>query len=612
MTSSQEKEFFERKPIDLIELFYKENINLNKILKKRSTRKFISGGIDKYEGEWGDKQKKHLLNRILLGYAKYHLDDLNGLNLDETIDLIFQKEEELNLPINDYYYEWPDERYDELNEGLGESKYRVVPVPKGEPWVESGFPGNVGPWSQFESLRAYCLKNQLRQKTSIHWKLSFFIHNLLPTPFDSGASAKAAWQYLEFLFKAPFQSYKQIIIDISKDPNMLWYLNLQFSQVTNPDENFAREIQELFTVGKGPNSKFTESDVKAFSKIFVGWRSNFETHEKPGRIETEFIHWNHDKTDKQLSSFYGNRLIRGREGNDGEQEFDELMDVIFQNKEVSYYISRRLYQFFVYPEIDDNAETKIIEPMAQKFRENNFSLIEPLKLLLKSEHFFASENYNSMIKSPLEFVYGTLKFFGFQKEDYYTKIRNYDNNGNNYDLPDEIKDEITRDYYFYKRFLHNVYITGCEFGTPPSVSGWPPYYQAPVYDLFWINSQTISNRANLANEFRWDIYIRDDRNNNSMVKYEVDYAEIISNFENPNDINSVVEQFLEHLFTVNVSQEQKDDLIKIILGSINSSYYTELYNRYKQNPTYSNKRELNERFREFTTHLLMLSENHVF
>ena len=612
MNSSQENKNFQRKPIDLIELFYKENINLNKILKKRSTRKFISGGIDKYEGEWGDEQKKHLLNRILLGYAKYHLDDLEGLGLDEAIDLIFQQEDELPKPTNDYFYEWPQERYDELNAQTAErSEFKIEPVPPGETWVETGFPHNRGPWDQYISLKAFTLKQQLRQKTSIHWKLSFFIHNLLPTPYDSGASAKASWQYLELLFKAPYQNYKKTVIDISKDPNMLWYLNLQFSNVNNPDENFAREIQELFTVGKGPNSKFTESDVKAFSKIFVGWCSDMYTHEIPGRIKTVFRYWNHDTTDKQLSSFYGNKIIRGREGEDGKNEFDELMDIIFENKEVSYYISRRLYQFFVYPEIDATTEENIIEPMAKKFRDSNFDLIETLKLLLKSEHFFDSANFNSMIKSPLEYVYGALKFFNLHKEDFYLNLLNY-KDGNSYELPEKFTNPLSREFYFYRGFIWNLEQQGCNFGDPPSVSGWPPYYQAPVYDLFWINSKTLSNRAGFANNFQWDIFIDNDWENDSYVKYRVDYAKIIEGFDNPSDIYSVVNQFANNLLTVNKGQEQLNDLKEIILGSIDPTYYTELYNRYIENPTFENKNELNERFRKFTTHLLTLSENHVF
>lgn len=615
MTNSMKEPLNKSNPIDLVKEFYKEKIDLDKLLSKRKTRKHISGGIDKYSGEWGDKQKKHLLNRILIGYSKHHLDDLDNLNLDETIDLIFQQEDELPKPTNDYFYDWPQERYDELNKGeveVNNSGYLIEPVPPGETWVETAFPRNDGPFDQHNSLKAFTLKQQLRQKTSIHWKLSFFIHNLLPTPYDSGASAKAAWQYLELLFKAPYQSYKKTVIDISKDPNMLWYLNLQFSKVDNPDENFAREIQELFTVGKGPNSKFTESDVKSFSKIFVGWQSDFYTHEIPGRIKTEFNIWNHDTTDKQLSSFYGNKIIRGREGEDGKREFDELMDVIFENKEVSYYISRRLYQFFVYPEIDATTEEKIIEPMAKKFRDSNFDLIETLKLLLQSEHFFDVSNFNSMIKSPLEYVYGVFKFFNLHQEDFHLNLLNIDNNGNEYSVPEKFTNPLSREFYFYKRFIWSLEQQGCYFGDPPSVSGWPPYYQAPVYDLFWINSRTLSQRAGLANNFQYDLNIDNDRENDSYVRYRVDYVKIIAGFENPSDIYSVVNQFANNLITVEIGQDQINDLTEIILGSIDPSYYTELYNRYTENPTFENKNELNERFRQFTTHLLTLSENHVF
>jgi uncharacterized protein (DUF1800 family) len=413
------------------------------------------------------------------------------------------------------------------------------------------------------------------------------------------------------LFKAPYQNYKKTVIDISKDPNMLWYLNLQFSNVDNPDENFAREIQELFTVGKGPNSKFTESDVKAFSKIFVGWHSDMYTHESPGRIKTEFDYWNHDTTDKQLSSFYGNKIIRGREGEDGKKEFDELMDVIFENSEVSYYISRRLYQFFVYPEIDATTEEKIIKPMAKKFRDSNFNMIETLKLLLKSEHFFDSANLNSMIKSPLEYVYGALKFFNVHQEDFYLNLLNY-RDSNSYELPEKFTNPLCREFYFYKKFIWDLEQQGCNFGDPPSVSGWPPYYQAPVYDLFWINSKTLSKRAGFANDFQWDLFIDDDWENDSYVKYRVDYAKIIEGFDNHSDIYSFVNQFANNLLTVDLGPEQLNDLTEIILGSLDPTYYTELYNRYTENPTFENKNELNERFRNFTTHLLTLSENHVF
>ena len=602
-------------PIDLVEQFYKENVDLKAILNSRKARKEVTAGLEPYTGEFGPAQKKHLLNRTMVGMAKRHMDDLDGLSLDEAIDLIFTPENDLPLPTNDYFHEWPQERYDELNKNLGESEYRVEPVPPGEPWVESAFPGNAGPWDQYTSLDSYCIKQQLRQKTSIHWKLSFFLHNLLPTSRDSGASAKAAWQYLKLIYKSPFQSYKQTIKDITMDPNMLWYLNLQFSKVDNPDENFAREIQELFTVGKGPNARFTEEDVKAFSKILVGWESDFLSHEKPGEIKTRFSYWNHDSSDKQLSSFYGNKIIRGRSREDGAEELDELIDIIFENQEVSFYISRRLYQFFVYPEIDSSAEENIIKPMAQKFRDTNYSLIEPLKLLLKSKHFFDSNNFNSLIKSPIEFVYGCLKSLKLHQEDFYEQIENekYINGTRyTYTIPNKFSNPLSREYYFYNSFSGRLRDQGCLFGEPPSVSGWPPYYQSPVYDLFWINSKTISNRAKFGQAFEWNWGMGYDESKDSFIALKVDYSKIIDEMGDPDNLERVVDQFLENFLTVQIGSQQKNDLMDVILNGVSSNHYTEIYQRYKNDPNNQNKEDLNNRFKKFISRLFVMSEIHLF
>ena len=216
-----------------------------------------------------------------------------------------------------------------------------------------------------------------------------------------------------------------------------------------------------------------------------------------------------------------------------------------------------------------------------------------------------------MIKSPLEYVYGALKFFNLHQEDFYLNLLNYEDS-NLYELPEKFTNPLSREFYFYKKFIWDLEQQGCNFGDPPSVSGWPPYYQAPVYDLFWINSKTLSSRAGFANNFQWDLFIYNDWENDSDVKYRVNYAKIIEGFDNPSDIYSVVNQFVNNLLTVDLSQEQLNDLTEIILGSIDPSYYTELYNRYTENPTFENKNELNERFRIFTTHLLTFSENHVF
>jgi uncharacterized protein (DUF1800 family) len=95
---------------------------------------------------------------------------------------------------------------------------------------------------------------------------------------------------------------------------------------------------------------------------------------------------------KTFSSFYGGKVINGKTGVAGADETDELIDMIFQNEEVSKYICRRLYRWFVYYKIDGAAEQNVIVPLAKIFRDNNYEIKPVLRTLFESEHFFDTLN----------------------------------------------------------------------------------------------------------------------------------------------------------------------------------------------------------------------------
>ena len=162
------------------------------------------------------------------------------------------------------------------------------------------------------------------------------------------------------------------------------------------------------------------------------------------------------------------------------------------------YIVRRLYQFFVYPVVTDEIESQIIEPLAEVFRTNNFSLVEPLKILLKSKHFFSEEIPNSLIKSPLDFQLGFMKETALKEGviSYYNDVLGqlYYSHLN----PEYFEVENTsavKDYWIPREMTYWGQVEGFRIHVPPSVSGWPAYYQSPVYDLYWINS-TGTKRSN--------------------------------------------------------------------------------------------------------------------
>jgi len=381
------------------------------------------------------------------------------------------------------------------------------------------------------------------------------------------------------------------------------YLNLQNSHKNKPDENYARELQELFTVGKGPNSQYTEDDVSTMARLLVGWAFNYESKEKiNGPITSSFNALNHDTSDKQFSAFYGNRIIKGREGQGGEKELEEAIDMIFSTNECAMYLCRRLYQFFCYPIIDDTVEKNVIAPMADLLRKNNFELMVPLRALLGSAHFFDTSFYNSMIKSPVEFMFGFYKEFDL----------NLFNTTTGGDIPKRYSDPLTSNFYKFKNLQWEMSNIGLNFTNPPNVSGWPAYYQAPVYDLFWINSDTITKRSNSGNAIaKWGLYLGsgDVKGN---IHIQIDKIKFVSSLKSPDNIDLVIDETVERIMSAPISAKAKARIKSSVLGGNAASYYTQLYQSHMSKPTEETRSTLSNRLENLFGALFQMGEVHLF
>ena len=570
--------------------FKKEHIDFSKIEKARLARETISEGLEPYTGPFELAQKKHLLNRTMMALSSKHLADLDKLSLKESLDVLFTKEQFPDLPVNDYYYEITKEETEK------QGYYYVAP---GEPYHEAPEPNN-SPWPRYTSFDVWLYKNMIRQKTSIHWRLVFFLHQLVPATQPNGV--KIYFQHYELLFNSCFDSYKTFISNMTKDPLMLDYLNLQSSNKTKPDENYARELQELFTVGKGPNSKYTEDDVVEFARVLVGWRYDYETKNKAGRVQTVFNMWNHDDKDKKLSAFYGNTTIQGIAGYDGHKELDQLIDIIFSTSECPLYICRRLYQFFCNPIIDTTTEQNIIVPMAEILVKNNFTLTAPLKALLGSAHFFNASNFNSIIKSPIEFILKFYKEFEFTLYNWEAPT----------DIPEQFASGITKDFYQLKSLTWNISNLGLNFPYPLNVSGWPAFYQAPVYDMFWLNSDTLSKRSDLANGFaRWGMWVGPGKTKGN-VNLQINWISYLSTFKNPENFDSVLSEIETRIMGPLISEKSKTRIKNYVLGGFPNSYWTEMYTAYKNNPSIENQNTISNRLQNLFSSVFQLPEFHLF
>lgn len=577
------------KKVDLVAQFRKENVDFSKIEQARAARTIVNAGLEAYTGTWGNAQKKHLLNRVLTGYANRHLLDLNNLSLQKSLDLIFTPEKQPSVPVNDYDYEITKEETE---------KQGHVYIEPGKEYVFAPEP-NGSPGQRYQSHAAWLFRNMIHQNTSIHWRMIFFLHNLLVA---SSGGIKMLYQYYMTLFNSSYESYKSTIYKITIDPMMLDYLNLQSSQKNKPDENYARELQELFTVGKGPNSQYTEGDVKAMARLLVGWQFSYDSMKKTtGPITVKFNDWNHDTSDKQFSAFYGNRLIKGQKGQDGKKELDEAIDMIFSTNECALYLCRRLYQFFCYPIIDDTVEKNIIAPMAELLRKSNFELMVPLRVLLGSAHFYDTSFYNSMIKSPIEFMFG-----------YYKEFDLYLFNTGGGDIPKRFSDSLTANFYKFRNLNWEMNNIGLNYTDPPNVSGWPAYYQAPVYDLFWINSDTISKRSNSGNSLaKWGAWVGtgDTKGN---VHLQIDKIKFVSSLKSPDNIDLVIDETVARIMSAPISAKAKERIKASVLGGNAASYYTQLYQSYISKPTEETRTTLSNRLENLFSALFQMGENHLF
>jgi uncharacterized protein (DUF1800 family) len=625
----QQKRPNQEKPIDLEKLFYNQKIDFSEVIKNREiSRKGTSSySLEPFNGEFGYSQKKHLLNRSLIGYSHDHLKKLDDMDLNKAIERLFNLEDKPNEPTYDFYYLSDKQNIieDQIKKGVPDRYAK---------WVENGEPYQYINYTLMEaaksrfSMNAWLLKNFANQNTSIHWRLTLFIFTIIPVWEGIAGGSKFSYEYFLKLFNHSFASYKDLIYEITTDFGMLRYLNLDFSKKENPDENFARELLELYTVGKEGGAKFSESDVKEISKILTGWHCGSDSwlyYERKGLTRDEQVDqyfsdgplfsWfdseNHDSSDKQLSQYFNNKTIKGREGEDGRYELEDLIEVIFENKDTSKYISRRIYQFFINPIINDEIEERIIAPLSEIFIESNYNIGETAKVLLSSEHFFDSLNYNSIIKSPLEF------FMSIFKELHLKNVQNptaYEPGGGGVAIHYALKDPKSKDYFIYNQLFKHIQQSGYDITAPPSVSGWKPYYQKPIFDMFWINTYTLKKRAQLTGYLigEFHVYLEGLGRGDGSAVIRCDLYEYISDIEDFKNIDSFINGICNRFLNSDPGGETKSLLKNSILNEKSELYWTQLIEDYELSGSRPDYISLSNRVKSLFQKIFQLEEINTF
>ena len=501
-------------------------------------------GINEFTGLWTVNEVTHLLKRTMFGAKKTDVDYFLGKTMAASVDELLNPTAPLpSGPVKDY--------------DPSSASTPDINILAGQVWVNDNNTDGTVSSLRRNSFRKWWTGRMINQDRSIREKMTMFWHNHFPTEANDVSNSQFVYKYHALLRSNALGNFKSLVRAVSIDPAMLRYLNGYLNTASAPDENYARELQELFTIGKENSPNYTEDDVKAAARVLTGWQTDAVN------ITSTFNINRHDKTNKVFSSFYSGTAITGiTDATAGDKELDALLAMIFNKKaEVSKFIVKKLYRWFVYYDIDATTETNVILPLAQILQDNNWEIKPVLAALFKSEHFYDAVNSGCVIKSPVDLIISVCREY-------------------NLVFADEVTDYATA--YAQWSYIFNWMVVMAQApGDPPNVSGWAAYYQLPQFYELWINSDTLPKR----NQFT-DLMISTGFTKNSK-KVIIDPIAFADTLSNPGDPNVLINDSLTILFKIDITQASKDLIKKQILlsGQDVDYYWTNAWLLYKQTPT---------------------------
>lgn len=265
---------------------------------------------------------------------------------------------------------------------------------------------------------------QLREKVSLFWH-GHFACRVINIYFQQ--------QLLDIVRRNALGNFGDLLKEVSKSPAMLSFLNNQQNNKQHPNENFAREVMELFTMGRG---NYTETDIKEAARAFTGWGFN---------LQGEFVYrpFQHDN---------GNKTFLGRTGN---FNGDDIINILLEQKVTAHYITKKIFRYFV----NENVDADKVKALGDGFFQSGYDIKNLLSAIFTSEWFYDDKNIGNKIKSPVELIVGIRRLIPMEIEN------------------DEIQ-------LLFQRTLGQILFY------PPNVAGWPGGKN-------WIDSSSLMLRLRL-------------------------------------------------------------------------------------------------------------------
>ncbi|WP_165828301.1 DUF1800 domain-containing protein [Chryseobacterium phosphatilyticum] len=354
-------------------------------------------------------KNKHLLWRAGFGVGINQVDDLKNKNIKTLMNELFK--EDHFIEIN---YDTPDidPTVDPMNDTNPADKKKEMQRINRE---------------QNNELNLNFLNQMVNSKEQMREKMAFFWHGHFASRV---INPKFNRQLLNTIRKNALGSFKDLLFEVSQSPAMLNFLNNQQNKKDHPNENFAREVMELFTMGRG---NYTEKDVREGARAFTGW-----SYDKEGNF----------KERKNLHD-EGVKIFLGKTGN---FNGGDVLNIILEQKATSQFITTKIYKFFVNENVDHN----IVNKLSTNFYNSGYDIKKLLTEIFSSSWFYDQKNIGNRIKSPVELMAGMMRILPMQ-------IQNPEN------------------LIVYQKLLGQMLLY------PPNVSGWPN-------GKSWIDSSTLMLR----------------------------------------------------------------------------------------------------------------------
>jgi uncharacterized protein (DUF1800 family) len=379
--------------------------------------------------QWDVFNAAHLLNRGGFGGSPSEIDAFYRLGFPAALDRFLNwQTEHQSFPLPEYHP--PETLFQMTAEGpfLG-VKPQVTPL----------LPPKRDGYQDIAMLRRWWLERMRQTQNPLREKMTLFWHGHFATGNSKVGDPFFMWQQNEMLRHHALGNFGELTKAISRDPAMMSYLDLRNSQRAHPNENFARELMELFTLGIG---HYTEDDMKQSARAFTGYRVS-----SVDKISFQFVPQQHDN---------GLKKFLGQEGN---FSGDDIINIILQQPACAEFIVRKLWRFLAGPEPSDAT----VKDLAATFRNCNYEITPLVREILGSREFYSGRVKGHLIKSPVQWLLQTAKSLEVQ-------------------LPPD------------GRAAGELAGMGQALFDPPNVKGWDG-------GQAWINTNTLLHRYNFAAYF---------------------------------------------------------------------------------------------------------------